>query len=224
MGWRPYRKQFCMCMWCMFIWCMFIYILPVLDIYVQVWIHMCAYACRGPKLTPHVSIILHFIYWAKIPCRTPILQPVATCFAVCQGIPWPWLLGSEIQAPATTAQLFMWILQIPTWSSKHLIYWAITQAQTVFFLSLKFSVKPKIALEKYSLVSRLSGEKISWFSEVWDCLLKMSSVSHRPLHTCPLLGLINCAEWGDQGHLCLSERDFLEIYKSSLSTCSCDTR
>lgn len=133
-----------------------------------------------------------------------------------------WVL--KLQAPATTAQLFMWILQIPTWSSKHLIYWAITQAQTVFFLSLKFSVKPKIALEKYSLVSRLSGEKISWFSEVWDCLLKMSSVSHRPLHTCPLLGLINCAEWGDQGHLCLSERDFLEIYKSSLSTCSCDTR
>lgn len=62
-------------------------------------------------------------------------------------VPDFWVL--EWQAAAPTAQVFMWILEIQPLSlycySKHLINWAISQAQTGFFPFLKFSVKPKIA-------------------------------------------------------------------------------
>lgn len=73
------NQHFFMCL------CIFTCILSILDMYVLVWMHMCACACRGLKLTSHVSVILHCIYWAKIPCRMELLQLMAAWLASLPG-------------------------------------------------------------------------------------------------------------------------------------------
>lgn len=138
-----------------FFMCISICMLAVLGSYilsVQVWVHICACIYGGPKMTSCVSIIPSFICWTLTECRScRFWLPESS---ICQlaresSIPDFWVL--EFQAAATTAQLFVWILQIqplPLYlGSKHLIDWTISQAQTAFFFSLKFPVKPKIALK-----------------------------------------------------------------------------